>query len=141
MAPSVAGHGTAPVVGGVTHQLYRGASHLPQPSIAACALAVLLTAMAAAAAAWPMQVPPVLLLPLEEAEAGVSPQCTRSLEVHLIRHAQGTHNLAEEDAHSSGRHRASQEHTDLFKEHGKAWVLLEQVSGRAHWDAPLTDEG
>lgn len=134
-----AGHGTAPVIGGVTHQLYRGASQPPQPTVAAYALAALLAAVLAAA--WPMRVPTVLLLPLKEAEAGISPQCTRSMELHLIRHAQGTHNLAEEDAHASGSHRAHQEHTHLFEEHGKAWVLLEKVSGRTHWDAPLTDEG
>jgi hypothetical protein len=97
--------------------------------------------MAVTAAAWAVRVPPVLLLPLEGAEAGTPSHCTRSMEVHLIRHAQGTHNLAEEDAHASGRHGASPEHARLFEAHGKAWVLLEQVSGRAHWDAPLTDEG
>lgn len=51
--------------------------------------------------------------------------------LHLIRHAQGTHNLAEEKAKEEG----------TFPPGRSADILLEQVSGRQFLDPPLTNHG
>lgn len=135
-----ASHGVTPVVGGVTHRRYRVRQHAalseaePPPRAWLGLLAFVLAA--AAAADGSSRLP--MLLPLE-GDSRV--ECARSVEVHLIRHAQGTHNHAEDAAYAAELHNASAESAALFATHGKAWVLLEQVSGREHWDAPLTAEG
>jgi len=123
------------VIGGVTHQRYRGASRPHQPHPLAQVLFACILALAAVVAALPPHSAPTLL-PLGS-EADPSLAC---VEVHLIRHAQGTHNLAEDEAHAAAAHAASENHAALHADHVTAWVLLEEVSGRAHWDAPLTAE-
>ena len=64
--------------------------------------------------------------------------CARNKTLHLIRHAEGTHNAAEEEAKELKLHTKSKRHTELQKQHGDAWVLLEEVSGNDYWDAPLS---
>ena len=65
----------------------------------------------------------------------------RCKTVHLIRHAQGTHNAGEERAERQRHYEAKEEWSALRKEHGVAWHLLERVSGRTYWDPPLTHKG
>jgi broad specificity phosphatase PhoE len=81
------------------------------------------------------------LLLLPHPVVASSSQCIRNKTLHLIRHAQGTHNEAEESAAEIKLHERSPADTQLHAQHGKAWVLLESVSGRKHWDAPLTPIG
>lgn len=71
------------------------------------------------------------------------PHCVRNKSLHLIRHAQGTHNEAEEEAASSSLHLQDPtgRHAELERIHGEAWVLLEEASGKKYWDAPLTATG
>jgi broad specificity phosphatase PhoE len=71
--------------------------------------------------------------------------CSRSKLLHLIRHAQGEHNAAEEAAeafvHSGLLRPATDEYSELQAKHGRAWILLESVSGKTYWDPPLTARG
>ncbi|KAL1523480.1 hypothetical protein AB1Y20_018418 [Prymnesium parvum] len=69
--------------------------------------------------------------------------CLRNKTLHLIRHAQGTHNAAEAEAAASRLHLLDPtgRHAELHAAHGEAWVLLEEATARRHWDAPLTPAG
>ncbi|KAL3897639.1 MAG: hypothetical protein SGPRY_013013, partial [Prymnesium sp.] len=69
--------------------------------------------------------------------------CGRTRSVHFIRHAEGTHNAAEAEVEASRLHLrdATGVHAALYDAHGTGWVLLEEVSGKTYWDAPLTPAG
>lgn len=67
--------------------------------------------------------------------------CVRAKELHLIRHAEGTHNAAELAAERKGLHKKNARHAELHAQHGIAWMLLEEVSGLRYLDPPLTALG
>jgi len=61
--------------------------------------------------------------------------------VHLIRHAEGTHNAAELEAERRQRFMKREEWRALRETHGVAFYLLESVTGLTYWDPPLTRLG
>ena len=65
----------------------------------------------------------------------------RSRDVHFIRHAEGTHNLAEREATRDGLHKKNASWTALEAKHGVAWILTTEATGMAHYDAELTVAG
>mmetsp|Transcript_1365 Transcript_1365/g.2581 ORF Transcript_1365/g.2581 Transcript_1365/m.2581 type:complete len:316 (-) Transcript_1365:254-1201(-) len=67
--------------------------------------------------------------------------CIQQKTLHLLRHAQGTHNAAEDNAYQTQAHVGNAWYTRLYEEHGRAWVLLEEVYGDKYWDPPLTPLG
>jgi broad specificity phosphatase PhoE len=67
--------------------------------------------------------------------------CSRTKKLHLIRHAEGTHNAAESAELERPTHELHPTHARLHAEHGVAWVLLHEVSGLRYRDPPLTPEG
>ena len=67
--------------------------------------------------------------------------CARSRDVHFIRHAEGTHNLAEREATRDGLHKTNASWTALEAKHGVAWILTTEATGMAHYDAELTVAG
>ena len=75
------------------------------------------------------------------ASKGPAPEGLRCKTVHLIRHAEGTHNAAEQMADRRRLFEKNDETRALREEHGIAWYLLEKVTGLKHWDAPLTATG
>lgn len=68
-------------------------------------------------------------------------QCARKKTLLLIRHAQGTHNLAELEEEASPTHHLREEHAALHAVHGAAWVLLHEATGHLYRDPALTAEG
>jgi len=70
-----------------------------------------------------------------------APAGLRCKTVHLIRHAQGTHNLGELEAERKQQAKQKAEWQALRDEHGIAWYLLESVTGLRFWDPPLTGLG
>ena len=75
------------------------------------------------------------------ANKGPAPEGLRCKTVHLIRHAEGTHNAAELMADRRRLFEKSNETRALREEHGIAWYLLEKVTGLKYWDPPLTATG
>lgn len=75
------------------------------------------------------------------ANKGPAPEGLRCKTVHLIRHAEGTHNAAELMADRRRLFEKSNETRALREEHGIAWYLLERVTGLKYWDPPLTATG
>ena len=67
--------------------------------------------------------------------------CARSRDVHFIRHAEGTHNLAEREATRDALHKKNASWTALEAKHGVAWILTTEATGMAHYDAELTVAG
>ena len=67
--------------------------------------------------------------------------CARSRDVHFIRHAEGTHNLAEREATRDALHKTNASWTALAATHGVAWILTTEATGMAHYDAELTVAG
>lgn len=67
--------------------------------------------------------------------------CARRKTLLLIRHAQGTHNLAELEEAANPTHHLREEHARLHAEHGVAWVLLHEARGNLYRDPLLTPEG
>ena len=76
--------------------------------------------------------------------------CANNRTIHLIRHAQGWHNIDELEAEAAFKAGAAswhgldlrdQKHIALREEFGIAWTLLEQVSGRKYHDPHLTPAG
>ena len=58
------------------------------------------------------------------ASKGPAPEGLRCKTVHLIRHAEGTHNAAEQMADRRRLYEKSNETRALRDEHGIAWYLL-----------------
>ena len=77
-------------------------------------------------------------------EVGVSEpapgSCTANRTLHLIRHAEGWHNVDELTAERDGLHKTHPQ-GGLRAEFGIAWMLLERVSGRKYHDPLLTPKG
>ena len=67
--------------------------------------------------------------------------CANNRTVHLIRHAEGWHNVDELTAEREQLHLKDPKHTQLREEFGIAWMLLERVSGRKYHDPRLTPKG
>ena len=67
--------------------------------------------------------------------------CALNRTLHLIRHAEGWHNIDEITAEREQIHLKSPEHTRLREAYGIAWMLLEQVHGRKYHDPLLTPRG
>ena len=94
----------------------------------------------------------VLLTSSSSACADVSPHqldispprpgtCVNNRTLHLIRHAEGHHNIDEVVAEQEKLYLKSSEHTKLREEFGIAWMLLERVSARKYHDPLLTPKG
>jgi broad specificity phosphatase PhoE len=98
--------------------------------------------LVSAAAPTSCDAPTLSLLPLPSAQRD-PPRCAAARTLHLVRHAEGTHNEAEQDeeARVFAGGALAPENATLRDEHGMAWMLLERVSGRAHYDAQLTRKG
>lgn len=69
------------------------------------------------------------------------PSCANNRTIHLIRHAEGWHNVDELTAEREQLHLKDPQHTQLREEYGIAWMLLERVSGRKYHDPRLTPKG
>jgi broad specificity phosphatase PhoE len=67
--------------------------------------------------------------------------CSRNKTLHLIRHAEGLHNVDELTAERDQVYLKDPYHARLREEFGIAWVLLERVSGRKYHDPLLTPLG
>jgi len=94
-------------------------------------------------------VPTITLHELETSQPAPG-TCTHNRTVHLIRHAQGWHNIDELEAEAAfERGDAKWKDIDLRdpknvalrSEYGIAWTLLEQVTGRKYHDPHLTPVG
>ena len=76
--------------------------------------------------------------------------CARNKTLHLIRHAEGWHNVDELEAEAAFTSGAAEWHgidlkdpsnVALRKEYGIAWTLLERVTGTKYHDPHLTPKG
>lgn len=67
--------------------------------------------------------------------------CSRNKTLHLLRHAEGHHNVDELTAEANSVHLQKAEWTELRKQHGVAWMLLKQVHGTKYQDPLLTAKG
>jgi broad specificity phosphatase PhoE len=61
--------------------------------------------------------------------------------LHLIRHAEGTHNAAESAEEATPTHGVLHRNAELHAKHGSAWVLLEEATSLIYLDPPLTGKG
>ena len=68
-------------------------------------------------------------------------RCARNKTLLLLRHAEGHHNADEVKAELEQRWRQSPRWAELRRQHGIAWMLLEEVSGRKYHDPLLTRKG
>lgn len=76
--------------------------------------------------------------------------CLHNRTIHLVRHAQGWHNIDEVEAEAAfaageatwrGLNLRDPKNIALRNQYGIAWTLLEQVSGRTYHDPHLTPVG
>jgi len=67
--------------------------------------------------------------------------CAAEKKVHLVRHAQGTHNYGERRAEERKEYRDNSRHAELYEKHGRAYHLLWEVTGDKYVDAQLTTAG
>ena len=66
--------------------------------------------------------------------------CARNKTIHLIRHAEGWHNVDELEAEAAELWKAHPQGS-LRAEYGIAWMLMKEVSGDKYLDPLLTPKG